>query len=445
MSYYAEQAVLAAVLVHPDNIDIASEILKPNDFSDGFHARVFERMCYLAEQGTPADPVTVAQALEEAGTDPQLHYLAEMAMNLPKSQHVDHYARIVKDAAVKRGLYSVGQRIMGIACEEGDALAKVDQAQSLFGELDGDDTQTAQSARDIAKAHIAILHERNDRGAGLQGITTGFKAVDERTGGLVNSDLIIIGARPSMGKTALAINMAVAAARAGVSVYVFSCEMSSEQIMDRIVSSVGSIPLKAVRNASCLGDENYVKVTPAFEIIKGLPLYIDDSPAMHINELRRRARMHKRKHGLGAVYVDYLQLLKGDDKRNRNNEVAQVSSGLKALAKELNIPVIALAQLNRDLGKRADKRPDLSDLRDSGQIEQDADAIFFLHRDDYYNQDRDPTYMAELIMKKFRNGETGTDWLRTELHYSRFVDYVGPAPAYEQTGSQKGSDRGFNY
>src|SRR5690606_11762765 len=391
-SLEAERAVLGAILMDPQALTLVAERLRPDDFYRQGHQRLFQAMLNVAERGEPIDLVTVTEELqktkqlEEVGG---VTYLTELADSVPTSAHVDHYARIVEEKAILRRLIRTATQIASAGYAGGDDVAEIiDEAERKILDI---------SQRRIRKAFLPIrdllmdtyerIEQMHENRGGLTGIPTGFPDLDRMTSGLQRSDLIILAARPSMGKTAFALNLAQnVALHAGETVAIFNMEMPAIQLVQRMLSAEGNIDAQVFRTGS-LGEEDWEKLTMAIGTLAEVPIFIDDTPGLTVFDIRAKLRRLQAEHGLGLVVIDYLQLIRGRGGESRQQEISEISRSLKLLARELNVPVIALSQLSRAVEQRQDKRPMLSDLRESGSIEQDADIVAFLYRDDYYNEE----------------------------------------------------------
>lgn len=420
-SVEAEQSVIGALLISPDAWDTVSEILTAEDFYRPEHRVIFQRMAQLAEDGIRADIVTVPAAmtqhheLDRAGG---FIYLAEISRSTPSAANVLAYAHAVKRASRGRKLISSAMRMGEIAWDmEIDIEQREELVQAelmLFGDMQGEDIiSTNQAIKEV----IDEIDKRHTTGKSITGLTTGFDTIDRRTRGLQPTDLILIGGRPSMGKTALAMNIVEHVAfKSRLPVLVFSMEMSRSQLLERMIASIGDIGLKEIQTGG-FADEDWKKTSNAVSIMKDSPLIVDERPSLSIQQVRSRARKLHKKTPLKLIVIDYLQQMVGKISKNENREqeISSISRGLKSIAKELGCPVIAITQLNRGPEQRQDKRPKNSDLRDSGQLEQDADLICMVYRDDYYNENTLDKRVLELIWTKNRNGEIGKDYLRTNL------------------------------
>jgi replicative DNA helicase len=409
----AERAILGGLLIDADALPRVRELLGPADFYRSGHAAIFEAMVGLYERNEPVDLLTLVRHLEGAGRLEAIGgaaYLASLAEGVPTAANVAYYARIVKEKATVRRLIETATDVAGRAYEyEGDVEPFLRQAEQAVFKISEDRIRAsflpAREAVREAFRQIERLYERREL---VTGVPTGFVDLDKMTAGLQPSELVIVAGRPSMGKTALCLNLArYAAVEAQVPVAVFSLEMSKEQIAFRLLGTEAKIEFGRLRSGALARDE-WPRLTRAAGTLARAPIFVDDTPALGIAELRAKARRLKREHKLGLVIVDYLQLLRGRrDAERREQEISEISRSLKALAKELSVPVVALSQLNRQVESRGDRRPQLSDLRESGAIEQDADVIAFIYRDEVYHPDTTEKGVAEVIIGKQRNGPTG--------------------------------------
>lgn len=429
----AEQAVLGGLMLAPEALDKVADKLAEADFYRKDHRLVWRAINELANKGMPCDAVTLGDWFEANGLAEMVggaSYLIELANGTPSAANIAAYAEIVREKSVLRQLIDAGTSITEDGYRpEGKSMQEVLEAaeQRVFhiAESGARGKKDSVSMREAVKDAFRLLTERYENRGQLTGISTGFNDLDELTSGLQPSDLIIVAARPSMGKTAFAVNIAESAAlRAKKPVVIFSMEMSASQLAFRLISSIGRIHQQHLRNGD-LSEEDWPRVTNAIAILSEAKIFIDDTPSLSPIELRSRARRLHREHGgLGLIVIDYLQLMQvPGNKENRATEISEISRSLKGLAKELNVPVIALSQLNRSLEQRADKRPMMSDLRESGAIEQDADVIMALYRDAVYRHDASPNE-AEVIVLKQRNGPTGTVKLTFLKEFMRFENYA---------------------
>ncbi len=435
-SLEAEQAVLGGVLLDNTAIDRVLELLAPEDFYREAHRKIFRAMVAITNRGDPVDVLTLSEELRREELLQEIGgaaYLAELVEQVPTAANVAYYARIVREKAILRSLIetstSIATRAFDAAPGEVDTF--LDEAeQQLFRISERRVGTHFTGTRDLMMHAVHLIEELYDRGEVVTGVPTGFIDLDRLTGGLQPSDLIVVAARPGVGKTAFALNLALNAARhpeRSVGVAVFSLEMSKEQLGLRMLCSEARVDLSKLRAGFCSG-EDLQRVVHAASSISEAPIVVDDSGSLSILELRAKARRLKRDKDfrLGLVVVDYLQLLRAHErKENREQEISFISRSLKALAKELNVPVLALAQLNRQVETRANRKPMLADLRESGAIEQDADVIMFLSRPHMHDPDAEPT-LALVDVAKQRNGPTDEIRLSYIAAYTRFQDYVPP-------------------
>ena len=384
----------------------------------------------MAERNRPFDAVTLGEWFESQGRAEEVAggaYLVELASTTPSAANIRAYAEIVRDKAVMRQLIDVGTGIVNDAFqpegrESGEILAKAEQDVFAIAEAGSRGRSDFVAVNTAMKEAMEVLQQRFDNGGSVTGVPTGYTEFDEMTAGLQPTDLLILAARPAMGKTTFALNIAeYAALKTKKAVAVFSMEMSASQLALRLMSSVGRVNASRLRTGQ-LEDEDWSRVSSAVRMLKDTKVFIDDTPALSPDVLRSKCRRLKREHDLGLIVIDYLQLMAvPGNSENRATEISEISRSLKGLAKELNVPVIALSQLNRSLETRTDKRPVMADLRESGAIEQDADVIVFIYRDDYYNKENSPDKgLAEIIIGKQRNGPTGSFKLKFFGEYTRF-------------------------
>ncbi|MFB9886541.1 replicative DNA helicase [Balneatrix alpica] len=430
-SLEAEQSVLGGVLLDNQAWDSVAEQVTDDDFYRREHRLIYRAMAKLIGEQQPLDIITLSEELESRAELEQvggLAYLGELAQNTPSTINIRAYAEIVRDRSLLRQLIGIGGEIVDMAYHtEGrqatevlsEAEAKVFKIAESRGKSNGPEAVNPILARTIEK-----IDQLNQVGGSITGVSSGFTDLDAMTSGLQPSDLVIVAARPSMGKTTFSMNIVENVVVGGEKpVLVFSLEMPADQLMMRMLASLGKIPLSNVRSGQ-LDPEEWNRLTAAVHMLRNKPLYIDDQPGITPSEMRARARRIHREHGsLGLIMVDYLQLMRlGGKVESRTQEVAEISRSLKALAKELQCTVIALSQLNRSLENRPNKRPVNSDLRESGSIEQDADVILFIYRDEVYNEDSPDKGVAEIIIGKQRNGPIGTCRLAFIGKYTRFED-----------------------
>ncbi len=479
-SIEAEQALIGALLANNKAYEKVSEFLRPEHFSDPIHVKVYEVMERLIQKGHVADVITLKNYFEQEGTLNDvggIAYLVKLSEASSPLTNIEYYAQFVYDKYLRRELiatgYDIASEAMGENLEETTAQQIENAEKRLFNlAMHGDGQKGFQDFGSTLKSTLTMIEKAYQKEGKISGLPTGLDDLDYRTGGLNDSDLIILAGRPAMGKTALAINIAY-----NVAVYmsdnqdmdphdkgvaIFSLEMSAEQLAARILSSVTETPGHKLRTGN-LEMEEFQRIIGAVNTYQKLPLYIDDTPGIGINTIRTRARRLKRTHGLGLIVVDYIQLISGTgDKKsegNRVQEVSEISRGLKILAKELKVPVIALSQLNRGLEQRDDKRPVMSDLRESGSIEQDADIVMFVFRENYYihnaepkqnigeteehflkrteewqEKDRKTAHLGEVIIGKHRHGSTGTVKLFWDGEFARFSNLAPEDRLPEQRG-----------
>ncbi|MGH8598806.1 MAG: replicative DNA helicase [Gammaproteobacteria bacterium] len=428
-SIEAEQSVLGGLMLDNDAWYQVSERLNVSDFYRRDHAHIFRCIEALANDSKPYDIVTLAEWLEShelLEAVGGMQYLAELADNTPTAANIAAYADIVRDRAVLRAMIRAGTEIAewGFRPEGRTSNELIDAAERTIFEIAEREARGRRGFRPIKELLVSALDRIDQlfqRDNPITGVPSGFYEIDGMTSGLQPADLVIVAGRPSMGKTAFAINIAQhAATKEKTAVAIFSMEMPSEQIAMRMLSSLGRIDQHKVRTGK-LADDDWPRLTHAVGILSEINLYIDDTPALTPGDLRTRCRRLAREHGLGLVVVDYLQLMHvPGTNENRATEISEISRSLKALAKELSVPIIALSQLNRSLEQRGDKRPMMSDLRESGAIEQDADLIIFIYRDEVYNEDSADKGIAEIIIGKQRNGPIGVRKLRFFGEYTTF-------------------------
>lgn len=420
----SEQSILGALLIENAALDRISGLVSEEDFYREDHRQIFRVLVGMITAGEHADVVTVLGRLEERGIADSvggLAYLGDIANNTPSTANIAGYAKHVRERAVSRRLIAVGDSIAAMATAPGMTMAqRIDAAQSAVMSVAGtDETQDLVGMAELTQILTADLHARAERDSNITGLATGFAEFDEMLGGLQSSDLIIVAGRPGMGKSTFAMNLARHAASNGHPGLVVSLEMPLVQLGHRLCADIGSIPLKKIRSGHMTPDE-WADVGTAMAKIKRLPMRLKDAQAPDVLSVRAMARKAKRElGGLAFVVIDYLQLMSGNG-NSRAEEIAGISRGLKALAKELDCPIVALSQLNRDLEKRPNKRPVVSDLRESGAIEQDADVIVFVYRDEIYNPTSPEAGTAEIIVGKHRNGELGTVRLAYQGQFTRF-------------------------
>lgn len=424
-SIEAEQSVLGGMMIDSSLVDEVREIITPADFFAPKNRIIYEAITRLADSGDGIDLVTVCGAIPNLGDIGGPEYVAEIAVNTPTAAHVKAYAKAVKRKSQERAICSAGMAIADFGYDTEMAIdEKIASAQQAVMSIGETQEEVELSGNQHLLNWVTDLDNKFHNGDTF-GLSTGFKDLDTRLHGLHAPDLVILAARPAMGKSTLAFQMAAHAAFIEESpTLVFSLEMSRKQIYDKMVSSLGNILFDRIKKVT-LQEDDWPKLSAAVARMKDKPLYIDDRGGLHINQIAAACRRINRKEKLGLVVVDYLQLVRGDGD-NRTGEVGHVSRMLKSLAKEIDCPVVALSQLSRKVEERPNKRPINSDLRDSGEIEQDADIIVFIYRDEVYNEDSPSKGVAEIIFTKFRGGEIGTDYLNSDLAHSRFKDLAHP-------------------
>lgn len=432
-SVQAEQALLGGLMLDNSAWDKVADLVGEADFYRPDHRLIFAAIRTLSERRQPFDAVTISEYLEsraEISDAGGLGYLGSLVRETPSAANVADYARIIRDRALLRELIETGNGIVGSAfhTEGRPATELVDEAERRILEI----AQRGQRQgsgfvhlRDILGQTIDRIDMLHQAGGAITGVSTGFPRFDEFTSGLQKGDLIVVAGRPSMGKTTLALNIAENAAfGAGLPVAVFSMEMSVEQLAFRMISSLGRVDQAHLRNGR-FGDDEWPRINGAIRQMAEARIFIDDTPAMTPTEVRSRARRLQREHGLELIVIDYLQLMRvAGNTENRATEISEISRSLKALARELRVPVIALSQLNRSVEQRQDKKPVMSDLRESGAIEQDADLIVFIYRDEVYNQNTPRKGVADITIAKQRNGPTGEFPLTFLGKYTRFENYA---------------------
>lgn len=424
----AEQSVLGGILLDNPALNTVLEALTPADFYSDAHRKIFKAIIDLSERSEPCDLITLSNILKDQKRIDQIGgtaYLASLVDNVASSANISYYVKIIKEKSVLRRLIGSATEILNKSYDAGmDVDDILDEAEHAIFEISENKIRPAfHPIREIIRESFKTIERLYDKKELITGVATGFEKLDELTSGLQNSDLIIIAGRPSMGKTAFALNIAqYAALEAGVPVAIFSLEMAREQLATRMLSAEARVDSQRLRKGF-LGETDWPKLTTAAGRLSDAPIYIDDTPAITVMEMKAKSRRLKADAGLGLVVLDYLQLMRGSSfKDSREQEISEISRSLKALAKELSLPVIALSQLNRKVEDRTNRRPQMADLRESGAIEQDADVIAFIYRDEVYNRsdDNPEKGMAEIIIGKQRNGPTGIVKLAFQEKYTRF-------------------------
>ena len=422
----AEKAVLGAVLIDNEQFNRAAELIDSPDFYRHAHQQIFDKMVSLIDRDEVIDLVTLKEELNRAGNLNEVGgpaYIAALVDGVPKSTNVEYYAKIVKEKATLRSLIGSANKILTTAYQaEVEPEVQLDQAESeIFQIADGRLTEGFQSLKDLVPGGIETLEKLENQQGGFTGVPSGFTELDRFTSGFQPSDLVIIAARPAMGKTSLALNIAQhVGTKTEKTVGVFSLEMSKQALFLRMLTSEARIDSQKFRNGF-LGSEEYKKMSEALNTLGEAKVFIDDSTSVSVLEMRAKARRLKSEHGLHLLIIDYLQLMQGRGRfENRNLELASISRSLKGLAKELEVPVVALSQLSRAPESRSEHRPQLSDLRESGALEQDADVVLFIYREDQYDRKPENENTAEVIIGKQRNGPPGTVRLAFLKEFTRF-------------------------
>ena len=432
----AERAVLGGLMLETHRFDTVIQVIKENDFDGKDHQIIFQSMSELIEENKPLDPLTVSEKLDNKNSLNKVggkDYLIELATSTPSAANLEAYAEIIRQRSITRQLMKANSEISElIQNPQGqDGAALLDKAESMIFALNDEtnqNDQSLQSMKDLIPSTMDKLHELSNKAGSLIGSSTGFKDLDNKLQGIQDGDLIVVAGRPSMGKTSLAMNLAenvLLGKDSEGAVLIFSLEMPGESLTTRMLSGMSKLNQQNVRSGM-LKDNELKLLLQEGERLKNLPLWIDDSSLLSPMELRAKARRLARQeeHGLSLIVVDYLQLMQlPASSENRVNQISEISRSLKSLAKELNVPVIALSQLNRAVEQRPNKRPIMADLRDSGAIEQDADVILFIYRDEVYNEDSDQGNKAEIIIGKQRNGPIGTVNLTFLKEYTRFENF----------------------
>lgn len=425
----AEQAVLGAILLDSEALISTSERLLPDDFYRAAHQKIFEAMLKIASRNEPLDVITLTSELANQGVLEEVggvSYLNDMLASVPTASNVEYYAKSVEEKSTLRRLIRTATNIVTesyapdnpvdvILNEAEKSILKVAQRTNVSG---------FQSIKDVVFTTFSKIETLFNQRGDITGVPTGFTDLDRMTAGFQPNDLIIVAARPSVGKTAFALNIAQnVATKTDENVAIFSLEMGADQLVMRMLCAEGNINAQALRTGN-LEQEDWNKLTMAASSLAGTGIYIDDTPGIRVNDIRAKCRRLKQEHGLGMILIDYMQLIQGNGKsgENRQQEVSEISRSLKGLARELKVPLIALSQLSRSVESRQDKRPMMSDIRESGSIEQDADIVAFLYRDDYYDKESENKNIIEIIIAKQRNGPVGTVSLAFVKEYNKFVN-----------------------
>lgn len=428
-SIEAEQSVIGAMIVDREAITVASELICGEDFYYKQYGVVFDAMVELNDEGKPVDPVTLQDRLKEKDVPPEvssLEFIAALVTGVPTSANIKHYANIVAEKSTLRKMIRLNEEIANTCYTGKESLEVIleDTEKRVFELVQRRNTGDFVPIRQVVVNAMDKIEKASKNNGNVTGIATGFIDLDYRTAGMQPSDLILIAARPSMGKTAFVLNIAqYMAFKLDQTVAIFSLEMSKEQLVNRLFSLESRVDSQHLRTGN-LSDAEWEKLIESAGVIGKSKLIIDDTPGISISELRSKCRKYKLEHDLKIIIIDYLQLMSGSGRGSdsRQQEISDISRSLKALARELNVPVIALSQLSRAVEQRPDHRPMLSDLRESGAIEQDADVVMFIYRDDYYNKDTEKKGIAEIIIAKQRNGPIGTVELVWLPDYTKFAN-----------------------
>lgn len=427
----AEQAVLGAILLQSEALITAMERVSTEDFYDKSHQLIYEAMIQLSEDNQPIDLITLTSLMQDKGQLEDIggvSYLAKLAQAVPTAANVDYYAQIIEEKSMLRRLirtattivsegYAGGEDVSGMLSDAERKILEISNRRSSSGFI---------AIKDVLMEVFDKVETLYQNRGNTTGIPSGFVDLDKMTSGFQRNDLIIVAARPSVGKTAFALNIAQnVAVRANETVAIFSLEMSAAQLVQRMICAEANLDANVMRNGEFKGDDDWSKLTMGIAALSEAEIYIDDTPGVTVADIRAKCRRLKKEKGLGMIVIDYLQLIQGRGKsgENRQQEVSEISRTLKQIARELDVPVIALSQLSRGVEQRQDKRPMMSDLRESGSIEQDADIVAFLYRDDYYNQETEKKNIIEIIIAKQRNGPVGTVELVFLKNFNKFVNY----------------------
>jgi replicative DNA helicase len=425
----AEASLLGAILIDSDALVKIADLIAPQDYFDDKHRYIYDAVLKLYDKHSPIDVLTLADQLKKDGFLDLIggpSYLTELTNYVPTASHVEEYAEIVAQKALRRRLISAAENIRELSYNESHGLRElIEEAESnLFDVSQNQLRNTVVSLETILEESFDRLDELHKDKGKIRGVPTGFKDLDSILAGLQKSDLFILAARPSMGKTALALNLAHnVALKSKQPVLVFSLEMSKEQLVDRMLAMESGVDAWALRTGN-LTDSDFEKISHAMGTLGEAPIFIDDTPGITVSELRTKARREAHKNPLGLIIVDYLQLMSGGGRYggegNRVQEISEISRGLKSIARELNVPLMSLSQLSRSVESRSPQIPQLADLRESGSIEQDADVVAFLYREDYYNPETERKNITDILIKKHRNGPIGNAELYFDKNKQRF-------------------------
>jgi replicative DNA helicase len=423
----AEEAVLGSVLIEAEALVSAMELLQSRDFYSPAHQMIFEAMIALTEQSSPVDILTVSSYLMDHGSLEEIggvSYLSDLSSSVPTAANVGYYAQLVQEKSLQRRVIREATQIAQLGYNtDNDVEELIAEAETRIMGLSEQRTHDFIPVREVLMMVYEQIEHMHQNKGNMTGVSSGFADLDKLTTGFQKNDLIIVAARPSVGKTAFALNIVQnAGVRGHETVAIFSLEMSAAQLVQRMISAEGNVDSARLRTGTLEGDD-WDKVTMAISSLSEAQIYIDDTPTITVQDIRAKCRRLKKEHGLGMIVIDYLQLIsgrRGGNGENRQQEVSEISRTLKQIARELEVPVIALSQLSRGVEQRQDKRPLMSDLRESGSIEQDADIVAFLYRDDYYNQDSEKKNIIEIIIAKQRNGPVGTVELLFLKNFNKF-------------------------
>lgn len=423
----AEQSILGAMIIDKEAINTAIELIRPSDFYKEAHQEIFEAILVLFNKNEPVDLITLSEELKRRDTlEPigGITYIANLSSSVATTANAKYYCKIIEEKSLLRRLIKSSDEIMDKSYEDQEEVNVIIEMaeKNIFDITQGSHKESLTPINEVLLSSFAQIEERAANKGELTGLTTGFDDLNKKISGLQKSDLVLLAARPSMGKTALGINIAVNSALKGNGkVAIFSLEMSKEQLVQRIISAQGHVDLQKIISGD-LADNEWIEIINAMGPLSKMDVYIDDTAGISLTEMRAKCRRLKIERGLDLILIDYLQLMQLEGKsESRQQEISAISRGLKGLAKEMNCPVLALSQLSRAPELRSDHRPILSDLRESGAIEQDADIVMFLYRDDYYHEDSEKPNIGELIIAKHRNGPTGTVELVWKQEFTKFV------------------------
>lgn len=424
-SIEAEQYVLGAIIFDNDCMPDVMEKLKVDDFYLEQHKRIYESMIHISNRGEPVDLITLKSETEAVFESiGGMEYLTQITLMVSTTANLKYHVQIILDKSILRKLIKASNDILDISYDSANEVPVIlnSAENKIFNIMENRGLTELSPIKDVLTTNLANLENLMKNKGAITGVPTGFAELDKRTAGLQPSDFILVGARPAMGKTSFVLNIATNAAMdSGVPVAIFSLEMSKEQLANRIMSSVASIEGGKMKVGDLDGDD-IRRMALAVDKLSKAPIYIDDTSGITVSEIRAKCRRLKLKGELGLIVIDYLQLMQGSGRESRQQDVSDISRSLKIMAKELNVPVIALSQLSREADKRTNHRPILSDLRESGAIEQDADMVMFLYRDDYYNENSDEKNVAECIIAKFRNGSTDTFKMGWRGEFTKFTN-----------------------